>query len=109
MYSIRIKRVYDEASEDDGFRILVDRLWPRGISKGKISIDKWAKEITPSTELRKAFSHDEETMDHFKAEYYNEPDNNEASDEFIDLIKSKLEKGIVTLLYAAKNTVHNHV
>jgi uncharacterized protein YeaO (DUF488 family) len=56
MHEIKIKRVYDEASEDDGYRILIDRLWPRGISKERIKIDKWAKEITPSTALRKTFS-----------------------------------------------------
>lgn len=108
MYGIKIKRVYDEAAEDDGFRILVDRLWPRGISKDRINIDKWAKEIAPSTALRKTFSHNEETMDLFKAGYYFELDNNEAAVEFIDLLKGKLKEGNVTLLYASKNTVYNH-
>jgi uncharacterized protein YeaO (DUF488 family) len=108
MYNIKIKRVYDEASEDDGYRILVDRLWPRGISKERINIDKWAKEITPSTALRKTFSHNEETMDIFKAGYYFELDNNEAAVEFVHLLKDRLKEGNVTLLYASKNPIYNH-
>lgn len=108
MHEIKIKRVYDEASEDDGYRILIDRLWPRGISKERIKIDKWAKEITPSTALRKTFSHNEETMDQSKAGYYYELETNEATAEFIDLLKSKLEEGNVTLLYAARNPIYNH-
>lgn len=108
MYNIKVKRVYDETSEDDGCRILVDRLWPRGISKEKINIDMWAKKITPSTELRKTFSHDADTMEYFRTRYYFELSNNEHSVEFINLLKCKLKEGNVTLLYAAKNTEYNH-
>ena len=108
MYEIKIKRIYAGSSEDDGYRILVDRLWPRGISKEKININKWAKEISPSTELRKTFKHDPDTMDEFKKRYYIELDNNEHAVEFINLIKDKLKEGNVTLLYAAKNEEFNH-
>ncbi len=108
MCNIRVKRVYTESSEDDGYRILVDRLWPRGISKEKIKIDKWAKEISPSNELRKTFNHNPETMDEFKERYFFELDNNEHSAEFVNLIKDKLIEGNVTLLYAAKNEQFNH-
>jgi uncharacterized protein YeaO (DUF488 family) len=108
MYSIKIKRVYQDSSEDDGYRILVDRLWPRGISKEKINIHKWAKEITPSTELRKTFKHDPDTMDEFRARYNFELDNNEHALDFINLLKDKLKEGNVTLLYAAKNEKFNH-
>ena len=108
MHEIKIKRVYAGTSEDDGYRILVDRLWPRGISKEKINIDKWAKEITPSTELRKTFKHDPDTMGEFKIRYYFELDNNEHAVDFINLIKDKLNEGNVTLLYAAKNEKYNH-
>jgi uncharacterized protein YeaO (DUF488 family) len=108
MHSIKIKRVYAAPSEDDGYRILVDRLWPRGISKEKININKWAKEITPSTELRKTFKHDPETMDEFRDRYYFELDNNEQAPDFINLMKDKLKEGNVTLLYAAKNEEYNH-
>lgn len=108
MYNIKIKRVYAAISEDDGYRILVDRLWPRGISKEKLKIDKWAKEITPSAELRKTFKHDEDTMEEFKMRYNFELDNNEHAVEFIELIKDKLQDYNVTLLYAAKNEQCNH-
>ncbi len=108
MCNIRVKIVYTESSEDDGYRILVDRLWPRGISKEKIKIDKWAKEISPSNELRKTFNHNPETMDEFKERYFFELDNNEHSAEFVNLIKDKLIEGNVTLLYAAKNEQFNH-
>lgn len=108
MYNVNVKRIYAESSEDDGYRILVDRLWPRGISKEKINIDKWAKEITPSTELRKLFNHSEDTMEEFKIRYNFELDNNEHAVEFINLLKDKLQEGNITLLYAAKNEVHNH-
>lgn len=108
MNSIIIKRVYDSYSEDDGYRVLVDRLWPRGISKEKINMNHWAKEISPSTELRKTFQHNADTMEEFKRRYYFELDNNEYSAEFIHQIKDKLKEGNVTLLYAAKDTVYNH-
>lgn len=108
MYEIKIKRIYAESSEDDGYRILVDRLWPRGISKEKINIAKWAKEISPSTELRKTFKHDPDTMGEFKIRYILELDNNEHAAEFIDLLREKLKESNVTLLYAAKNEEYNH-
>ncbi len=105
---LQVKRIYSEFSHTDGYRILVDRLWPRGITKEKAHIDYWAKEITPSTELRKTFNHDENTMDEFKIRYYLELDNNEHRVAFIDLICNKLNEGNVTLLYAAKNETYNH-
>ncbi len=108
MYNVRIKRVYSEISEDDGYRILVDRLWPRGISKEKINIQKWAKEITPSNELRKIFNHNPETMVEFKERYIFELETNEHSIEFVNLIKDKIQKCNITLLYAAKNEEYNH-
>lgn len=107
MYQIKTKRIYVQASEDDGYRILVDRLWPRGISKEKINIDTWAKEMAPSTELRKAFNHDEETMGPFRVGYYSELDNKPGAVEFIDLVKGKLKEGNVTLLYGSKNEKYN--
>jgi len=103
-----VKRIYSEFSHTDGYRILVDRLWPRGITKERAHIDYWAKEITPSTELRKTFNHDENTIDEFKIRYYLELDNNEHRGVFIDLIRNKLNERNVTLLYAAKNETYNH-
>jgi uncharacterized protein YeaO (DUF488 family) len=70
--TIRIKRVYDQASEEDGFRILVDRLWPRGMSKDKAKVDLWLKEVAPSDDLRKWFSHDPKKWKEFKKRYENE-------------------------------------
>ena len=109
MNNIIIKRVYEEYAENDGYRILVDRLWPRGMTKEKAHIDYWAKIISPNTELRKTFNHDADTWDEFKIRYLIELDNNERADEFISLIKEKLQHSNVTLLYAAKNEDINHV
>jgi uncharacterized protein YeaO (DUF488 family) len=104
-----IKRVYASASSEDGFRILVDRLWPRGLSKSDIQIDAWARDIAPSTAIRKAFHHDPSRMDVFRANYIDELEHNPAAIDFINLVAEKLRAGTVTLLYAAKNEVHNHV
>lgn len=108
MNHISVKRVYDDYSADDGYRILVDRLWPRGMRKEKIRLDRWAKEISPSTELRKSFRHTADTMEAFKQKYVFELDQNEQAPDFLALVKNKLAEGNVTLLYAAKDTVNNH-
>lgn len=108
MNIIKLKRIYDLREEEDGYRVLVDRLWPRGISKEKANIDEWAKAISPSTEIRKEFHHDPTLMDEFKQKYINELEHNEISDEFIDRIRQKLEYVNVTLIYAAKNQRINH-
>lgn len=108
MNTIKVKRIYEETSYDDGYRILVDRLWPRGFTKEKANIDKWAKSISPSTELRKTFNHDAETMDEFTKKYIYELDTNEYSFEFINYVKEKLSESNVTFLYAAKNVDINH-
>lgn len=105
---LKIKRIYEEASIDDGYRILVDKLWPRGISKEKAKLDYWAKEITPSTELRKYFCHDAEKFDEFSKRYMLELETNDSSREFIDLVKVKLKEGNVSLIYAAKDPEVNH-
>lgn len=105
---LSIKIIYEEVSTEDGYRILVDKLWPRGISKEKAKLDYWAKEITPSTELRKYFCHDAEKFDEFSKRYMLELETNELSVEFIDLIRGKLKEGNVTLVYAAKDPQINH-
>lgn len=107
MYDVKIKRVYAEITKDDGYRILVDRLWPRGIKKEIIKIDYWAKEIAPSNELRKTFNHSAEEMDEFRLKYNIELDNNVHTAEFINLVTEKLKEQNVTLLYAAKNEENN--
>lgn len=101
------KRVYERASEEDGFRVLVDRLWPRGVSKEKARIDLWFKEITPSPELRKWFGHDPAKFEVFAGRYEAELlVNPEVLGRIKDLEK---EHGTVCLVYAAKDPVVNHV
>lgn len=104
MLRINIKRVYEEASEKDGFRILVDRLWPRGISKEGAQLDNWNKEIAPSTELRKWFNHQEERFPEFTKRY--EDELKEKIDD-IQRLRGIAEKQPVTLLYSAKNIHFN--
>jgi uncharacterized protein YeaO (DUF488 family) len=103
-YRFRIKRVYELPDKHDGRRILVDRLWPRGLTKEKASIDLWLKDIAPSTELRKWFDHDPGRWEEFKERYLNELKGNS---EQIQLLKQELDKGIVTLVYGAKDEEHN--
>ena len=101
---IKIKRVYEEPAKDDGMRILVDRLWPRGLTKQKADIDLWLKDIAPSTELRKWFGHDPEKWKEFRKRYNEELKKNT---EQIEILKEHLKKGIVTLVYGAKDEEHN--
>jgi len=101
---MKIKRVYKEPSRDDGMRILVDRLWPRGLTKEKASIDLWLKEVAPSTELRKWFGHDPDKWKEFQKRYRQELRDNR---ELVSLLKEKIKKGTVTLVYGAKDEKHN--
>ena len=103
-YRFRIKRVYELPDKHDGRRILVDRLWPRGLTKEKASIDLWLKDIAPSTELRKWFDHDPGRWEEFKERYLDELKGNS---EQIQLLKQELDKGIVTLVYGARDEEHN--
>lgn len=103
-YRFRIKRVYELPDKHDGRRILVDRLWPRGLTKEKAKIDLWLKDIAPSTELRKWFGHDPGRWEEFKERYLDELKGNS---EQIQLLKQELDKGIVTLVYGAKDEEHN--
>jgi len=102
---LKIKRIYDSRSEDDGFRILVDRLWFRGVSKEKAKVDLWLKDIAPSGELRKWFAHDETRWDEFKQKYRAELAQ---KGELVDLIIQRSRQGNVTLLYGAKNRSLNN-
>ncbi len=96
---ISIKRIYDAPSSDDGFRVLVDQLWPRGLKKEDARIDCWVKEIAPTTELRKWYSHDPEKWTEFKRRYFEELD--EHSDIVTELI-TKIKEGKVTFLFSSK-------
>lgn len=103
---IRIKRIYDPPAKEDGYRILVDRLWPRGLTKEKAKIDLWLKEIAPSNDLRKWFSHDPEKLEEFKSKYKEEL---KIKQELLHKIKQlEKEKETVTMLYSAKNEEHNN-
>ena len=101
---LNIKRVYEKPNEQDGKRVLVDRLWPRGLTKEKADIDLWLKGIAPTTELRKWFNHDAAKWEEFQKRYRNELNNNK---EQVSLLKEQLKKGIVTLVYGAKDEDHN--
>lgn len=101
---IRLKRAYDDPAEADGFRVLVDRLWPRGVSKGAAALDRWMKEVAPSDELRRWFDHDPEKWDEFRRRYEHELSGR---DEEVDFLKQKSREGTLTLVYAAKDTEHN--
>jgi uncharacterized protein YeaO (DUF488 family) len=105
MLSINVKRAYERPSGDDGFRVLVDRLWPRGINKKEAKIDYWAKEIAPSTELRKWFSHDPEKWNGFKKRYFKELVKHPQETSFI--IK-KTNENKVTLVFGSKEEKFNN-
>ena len=102
--SIRIKRVYETPSPDDGFRVLVDRIWPRGVSKEKAAIDQWAKELGPSTELRKWFNHEPAKWDEFQRRYLLELTNNH---DDLQSLKTRAGKRPLTLVYSARNERQN--
>ena len=101
---IAVKRAYDPPDSKDGYRVLVDRLWPRGIKKEDAGIDQWLKEVAPSTKLRTWFGHDPAKWKEFKKRYKEELKANEAWDELQALTK---EKKKITLVYAAKDEEHN--
>jgi uncharacterized protein YeaO (DUF488 family) len=104
-----IKRAYEEASKDDGVRVLVDRIWPRGISKQDLKIDHWMKQVAPSTQLRKWFSHDPDKFQEFKEKYKEELRNDEGKKEQLKELKRIVKKNEmnVTLIYAAKDKENN--
>lgn len=102
---IKTKRVYEPYSPQDGQRILIDRLWPRGLSKENAKIDLWLKDISPSTELRAWFNHDPKKWSEFQKRYISELDNNK---EATKVLRTQLKSGPVTLVYAAKDEQHNN-
>lgn len=101
---IQIKRIYEPRSESDGMRILVDRLWPRGIKKEAAHLDEWMKDIAPSTQLRKWFNHDASKWQEFQLKYMHELQHNPMAEH---LLKPGTHRTI-TLLYAAHDEEHNH-
>ncbi len=103
--TIAIKRIYDPPQPSDGFRVLVDRLWPRGLTKEKAALDLWAKDVAPSTELREEFGHRHERFAEFKRHYRLELSKNPALAPFRALLAKKAK---VTLLFAARDPKINH-
>lgn len=105
MKAIHVKRVYDEKSKDDGYRVFVDRLWPRGVSKEDAHFDEWLKELAPSTELRKWFDHVPERFEGFKTRYKKELQEQGGE---LDKLRNIAKSEKITLLFAAKDTDMNN-
>ena len=102
--NVKLKRAYEPPSAEDGTRVLVDRLWPRGVSKEKAALDRWTKEIAPSTELRKWFGHDPARWDEFRRRYAKEVHQHA---ELLDQLRSLARQGLITLVYSAHDEKHN--
>lgn len=99
-----IRRAYDEPTHNDGYRVLVDRVWPRGVSKADAQVDEWCKDIAPSTELRKWFGHVPERWDEFRRRYRDELTGR---DDLVDALVERTRDGRITLVFGAKDTDHN--
>ena len=102
--AVRLKRAYDPPEPADGYRVLVDRLWPRGVSKDEAHLDEWARELAPSSGLRTWFGHDPEKFEEFRRRYRDEL---AAHDEKLHELRRRARGGTVTLVYAARDTEHN--
>ncbi|HWP25131.1 MAG TPA: DUF488 domain-containing protein [Xanthobacteraceae bacterium] len=102
---IRVKRIYEPPASEDGLRILVDRVWPRGLKKERAKVDFWLKSIAPSTELRKWFAHDPKKWREFCNRYRQELQSKQRE---VDILRHKIKQGVVTLLFAARDLDHNN-
>jgi uncharacterized protein YeaO (DUF488 family) len=101
---VKLKRAYEAPTTDDGTRVLIDRLWPRGVKKSDAAIDEWMKEIAPSTELRKWFSHDPRRWQEFRRRYRSEIHQHP---ERFDRLRTLAQHGTITLVFSARDEVHN--
>jgi uncharacterized protein YeaO (DUF488 family) len=108
MNSIKIRRIYCSPSQTDGYRVLVDRLWPRGVKKEAADLDAWVRSVAPSAALRKSFAHEPERFGEFRESYRQELDVSKEAHEFAKSCQTILEASDVTLLYAAKDEVLNN-
>jgi len=104
---IRLKRAYDDASDADGQRVLIDRMWPRGVRKEDAAIDEWIKSVAPSTELRKWFGHDPDKWDEFRERYKKELHSDDCADG-MQRLREMRDESRLTLVFAAKDTDHNN-
>lgn len=107
-YHIQIKRAYEPAQESDGYRILADRLWPRGVSKTKAALEEWDKNDAPSAELRKKFHEGAEDFETFRQDYFNELDHSSDAASLAQEVRDLLKSRNVTLVYSSKDPVHNN-
>lgn len=108
MHELKAVRVYDLSEDDEGYRILIDRLWPRGIRKDTLRLDLWVKDLAPSKDLRKWFNHIDERFDRFEEAYREELARNPAAEEFIGRVAETLKSRDILFLYAAKDKEHNN-
>jgi len=102
---VRAKRIYDEVEPDDGYRVLIDHIWPRGVSRERAHLDEWARELAPSDSLRKWFGHDPERFEEFRRRYRAELEGERAE---LDALRGRAEETPVTILYAARDREHNN-
>ena len=105
MGQVDIKRVYEQAADEDGVRILVDRLWPRGVSKERAALSGWLKDVAPSPDLRRWWHHDPDRFEDFARRYRTELDDNPALEDLLSIVR---EHDRTTLVYAAKDPAVNH-
>jgi uncharacterized protein YeaO (DUF488 family) len=105
--AIKLKRAYEPAGRGDGYRVLVERLWPRGIRKENLVLRQWIKEVAPSTELRKWFSHDPKRWSKFRRRYLEELKGSQASDR-LHALAGRASRGTVTLVFSSRDTEHNN-
>lgn len=108
MHAIKVVRVYDLTDDTEGYRILVDRMWPRGLRKEALRLDVWAKDISPSKELRQWFGHVKERFDAFEDAYRTELSGNSKAENFVSVVRKNLKDRDVLLLYAARDFDCNH-
>ncbi|MGH3038273.1 MAG: DUF488 domain-containing protein [Gaiellaceae bacterium] len=101
---VRLKRVYEPVEPSDGYRVLIDRLWPRGITREKAALDEWARELAPSTELRRWFAHDPAHFEEFRRRYAGEL---AAREKTLHELRRRAREGTLTLVHAARDTEHN--
>src|SRR6185312_6732163 len=102
---VRAKRIYDEVEPADGYRVLVDHIWPRGVSRERAKLDEWARELAPSDDLRKWFGHDPERFEEFRRRYRAELEGEHAQ---LEALRRRAEETPVTILYAASDREHNN-
>jgi uncharacterized protein YeaO (DUF488 family) len=102
--AVRLKRAYDPPEQADGYRVLIDRLWPRGVTKEDAQLDEWARELAPSSDLRRWFGHDPARFDEFRRRYRDELLDHE---DKLDELRQRARRGALTVVYAARDTEHN--